>query len=85
MNLLGRFSALLLLLGLGYLGFYVYSVVTGLLDPADLVIAGIAAVAVLVAFAAHAVRLRHVLRDHDDPAHAATVNALHFQREQRGF
>jgi uncharacterized membrane protein len=80
-----RLTSVLLLLGLGYLGFYVYSIVMGFFAPAELVVAGVIAFGVIVAFAVHAVRVRHALRDHDDPSHAALTHALHVHRERRGF
>ena len=85
MQTLGRFNAVLLLIGLGYLGFYVYSIVIGLLDPTEVVVAGVAAVAIAVAFVVHAIHVRRAMSDHDDPSHDPMMNALHAQRERRGF
>jgi hypothetical protein len=85
MQALGRFNAVLLLIGLGYLGFYVYAIVIGLLDPAEVVAAGILAAVIAVAFLVHAVRVRRAMSDHDDPSHRTMMTALHAQRERRGF
>jgi hypothetical protein len=80
-----RFNVFLWLLSLGYLGFYVYAVVVGLLDPAELVVAGIAAAVIAILFVVHAIRVRRAMRDHDDPSHEPMMDALHVQRERRGF
>ena len=73
------------LVGLAYLGFYVYAVVTGLLNPGELVVAGIAAIVIAVLCFIHAARVRRVLQEHNDPSHAEAMRALHAQRERRGF
>ena len=85
MDAIERFNSLLLLIGLGYLGFYVYAVVLGLLNPGEVVVAGVLAAAIVVAFTVHAVRVRRALRDHTHPAHASMMDAIHAQRERRGF
>lgn len=64
---------------------YVYAVVTGLLDPTELVVAGIAAAVIAVAFLVHAMHVPRAMADHDDFSHRPMMDALHVQRERRGF
>jgi hypothetical protein len=78
-------SSLWWLLALGFLGLYAYTVVTGLLGPAEVVLVSVAAVTLAVLWVIHAARVHHALIDPHHPDHAAIMRGLHRYRERRGF
>jgi hypothetical protein len=80
---LGRLTRLALLLGLGYLGFYVYGVIMGVFSPIELWGFTILAIVFAAAFIVHMVRLRRAMRT--PGAHEALMRDAHVYRERRGF
>jgi hypothetical protein len=83
MWLFNGLSRLLMLGGLGYLGFFVYVLVMGMLSPTELVGFTVLALVFAAAFVVHAVRLRRAMRDPDQ--HARIMHELQAYRERRGF
>lgn len=83
MQLVERFGRLFVLVGLGYLGFYVYGLVMGVFSPAEMVAFTVLAVVFAVAFVLHVVRVRRAMRDPEQ--HDRIMHELHTHRERRGF
>ena len=83
MTFLGTMSRLVLLAGLGYLGFYVYGLVMGVFSPFELLGFTIIAVVCFAAFIAYTARLRRAMRTEGE--HEALMRQAHVYRERRGF
>jgi hypothetical protein len=83
MALVSRFGLLLVVGGLGYLGFYVYGIVLGVFSPLELI--GFTALAVLFTgiFVIHLVRVRRAMRTPEQ--RAEIMREAHVHRERRGF
>jgi hypothetical protein len=83
MALVSRFGLLLVVGGLGYLGFYVYGIVLGVFSPLELI--GFTALAVLFTgiFVIHLVRVRRAMRTPEQGAEI--MREAHVHRERRGF
>jgi hypothetical protein len=82
-GLVSRFGRLLVVVGLGYLGFYVYGVVLGVFSPVELL--GFTALAFLFAgvFVVHIVRVRRAMRTPEQ--RGEIMREAHVYRERRGF
>jgi Ca2+/Na+ antiporter len=83
MRLFHGVSRLLILGGLGYLGFFAYVLVMGMLSPTELVGLSVLALLFAATFVVHAVRLRRAMRDPNE--HARIMHELQAYRERRGF
>jgi hypothetical protein len=62
MTLLSSFGRLVLLAGLGFLGFYVYGVVMGVFSPGEMIGFAVLAIIFSAAFVVHVVRVRRAIR-----------------------
>ena len=82
-RLFGNLSRLALLLGLAYLGFYVYGLILGVFSPFELWGFTVLALVFTVAFIVHMVRLRRAMRT--PGGHEAMMRESHVFRERRGF
>jgi hypothetical protein len=85
MESMKRISTLLWLVGLGVLGLYVWALVVGFFDPAEMIALTVAVAIFCVAFAVHSVHVRRAMQDHGHPAHDELMRSLHYYRERRGF
>jgi TRAP-type C4-dicarboxylate transport system permease large subunit len=83
MSLSGTLSRLALLVGLGYLGFYVYGLIMGVFSPLELWGFTILAIVFAAAFIVHTIRLRRLMRT--PGGHEAMMRDAHVYRERRGF
>ena len=83
MNRFGVLSRLALLVGLAYLGFYVYGIVMGVFSPVEMIGFTTIAAVCLAAFVVHSVRYRRALKDPQQ--HDAIMREAHVYRERRGF
>jgi uncharacterized membrane protein len=83
MMLLGSLGRLLLLAGLGYLGFYGFGVVMGVFSPFEMIGFTVLAGVFAAAYAVHAIRVRRAMRTHGQ--HEAIMREAHVYRERRGF
>jgi hypothetical protein len=85
MSTIGRFSAALWLLGLGFVVLFVWQWALGALDATEVVVFTIAAAVIAILFAIRQVRIHRALHDHDHPDHRHLMDGLHVHREKRGF
>ncbi len=76
-------ARLVLLVGLAYLGFYVFGLVMGVFSPGEVVGFTVVAVAVICVTAVHALRMRRAAEDRE--TRSAELRELHRLRERRGF
>jgi len=83
MSVTGTLSRLALLLGLAYLGFYVYGLIMGVFSPLELWGFTVLALVFAAAFVVHMVRLRRAMRT--PGAHEQLMREAHVYRERRGF
>ena len=79
-----RLTVAFLLVGLGYLGFYVYGLVMGVFSPFQLVGFTILAVVFATAAIVHFLRTSRALRDDDGFRHSE-MKRQHDLHERRGF
>ena len=82
-GLLTPLSRFVLLLGLAYLGFYVYGLIMGVFAPGEMVGFGVVALLVIAATGVHFLRLHRATEDPD--TRRERIRELHRQRERRGF
>lgn len=76
-------ARLVLLVGLAYLGFYVFGLVMGVFSPGEVVGFTVVAVAVICVTAVHALRMRRAAEDRE--TRSEELRELHRLRERRGF
>jgi membrane protein implicated in regulation of membrane protease activity len=83
MKLIDRLGPLFLLVGLAYLGFYVYGLVMGVFSLTGMIGFTVLAVFFAATYVVHTIRVRRAMRDPEQ--HDRIMHELHTQRERRGF
>ncbi len=85
MKAIGQLSTAFWLVGLGYLGFYVFGVVMGVFSPLELYGFSIVAAVIAVLFTGRTIRAGRTDKEVPGPEQDEMMRRLHDLRERRGF
>jgi len=82
---IGRVQIALWVIAIAVIGFYVTGLVMSVFNPLEMWVFTAVVVALVVLFILHARRIRHVIREQDEPGHDELRQTLNRMRETRGF